>query len=138
MGSKGLDELVPHRAPFRFVDEVVSVETDRCELLLRLAPNDARLTAGELRPLLVVEALAQSTAAFYGAHGTEGTRIGLLVELSHVRLHGPALAGETVRLLVELHREISGFARFAGRAFAGARLLAEAELTVAPAPASAD
>jgi 3-hydroxyacyl-[acyl-carrier-protein] dehydratase len=127
---RGIDELVPHRPPFRFVDELVTVEAERGEFILRLAVEDTRLHEGVLSPLLLVEALAQATAGHHAFLHPEAAAGGMLVELADVQLFAPARGGERVTLVVEKTREHGVFARFTGRALVDGRVLAEAQLTV--------
>jgi 3-hydroxyacyl-[acyl-carrier-protein] dehydratase len=132
--SAAIDRLIPHRPPFRFVDTLVRAEAAEGELLLELATDDPRLTAGRLQPLLLVEALAQSAAAYHGAalaRDGGGVERGFLVQIDKALLRRAARGGESVRLAIRRTFTMGPMVRFEARARVGDETLAEAEITVA-------
>ena len=132
----GIEQWLPHREPFLFVDELVELRPDGGRFLLRLAAGDRRLTDGTLRPLLLVEALAQTTAALNGREHPGNPERGLLVDVS-ATFHGHGRAGDAIELDVTRLRVHGALYRYAGRATVDGRLLVEVELTVMreePAP----
>lgn len=131
---RAIEQWVPHRPPFLFVDEIVSVEKEGGRFVLALAAEDPRLYDGALPALLLVEALAQSTAAFHGITREGRRERGMLVEIQDAKLFGAATSGDRVLLDVERTRVHGQLARFRGRASVGGRPLVEAELTVVRAP----
>jgi 3-hydroxymyristoyl/3-hydroxydecanoyl-(acyl carrier protein) dehydratase len=128
-----IEQWLPHREPFRFVDELIEVKGETAELELRLARDDPRLQNGTLPPLLLVEALAQGAAVFNSYTHPQERESGLLGDVQ-ASLYGPARAGELVRLTVSRLRTHGPLVRFLGRATAEGRLLVEAELTVMREP----
>ena len=127
-----IDRLIPHRPPFRFVDEVVRVDPESGEFLLNLSATDPRLSTGRLAPLLVVEALAQAAAAFHGASQCSGgPETGMLVQLAEVKLMAAAAANDRVSLRVTRSHTLGDLVRFIGQATVNGRSLVSAELTVA-------
>lgn len=124
-----IEQWLPHRAPFRFVDTLVAVDGDTGRFSLVLAVDDPRLSGGYLQPLYLAEALAQSTAALNGYWRQDGPEMGLLVEMS-ASFHGAAHGGEVVSLEVRRLREHGPLGRYQGWASVGGRLLVEVELTV--------
>jgi len=133
-----IERWLPHRPPFRFVDELVAARDDGAEFLLRLATDDPRLRDGALAPLFLVEAVAQATAAFHGYTHAGAPEAGVLVEIQRAALHAPARGGDVVDIAVRRLHSLGALARFAGRVSAGPRLLAEAEITVARQPGGAE
>lgn len=139
--SRDIDALLAHRPPFRFVDALVDISETDGELVLVLADDDPRLTPeGLLRPLLLVEALAQGTAAFHGAVGAAGAggadgaapvrESGLLVSIDSARFHATARAGDRVCLRVHRERQLGPLVRFTATAAVGGTVLVEATVTV--------
>lgn len=126
-----IDNLLIHRPPFRFVDALVSVSEVDGVFALTLSAGDPRLTDGRLAPLFLVEALAQSAAAFFGAQQAHSAESGFLVELSAVELLADAHANQSVRLRVTKQRQLGAVARFLGEAKHNDALLARATITVA-------
>ncbi len=124
-----IEPLIPHRAPFRFVDAAVHVDATGGDFVITLSPDDERLTSGYLAPLLLVEALTQSAAAWHGTRQqTEET--GVLAQIERARLYGAARGGERVLLHVERERVLGNLARFVGSARRGDETLADAVFTV--------
>ncbi len=132
-----IDSLIPHRPPFRFVDRVVRLAEDGGEFELHLDTGDRRLNGDRLDPLFLVEALAQSAAAFHGATQNAAPGRGMLVDVSGSRFYAAARAGETVLLRIERERVFGNLVRFVGSARCGERLLAETRLTVQRQPNTA-
>ena len=125
----GIEQWIPHRKPFLFIDELVEMRPDGGRFVLRLAPDDPRLDKGTLKPLLLVEALAQTTAALAGHEHPERPERGLLVDVS-ATFHGDGHGGDVIDLDVHRVRTHGALHRYSGRATVGDRLLVEAELTV--------
>lgn len=131
-----IDALIPHRPPFRFVDEVIRIEGEEGSFALRLAENDARLRGNGLAPLFLLEALAQSTAAFHGAHlqlePNRGSELeeGVLVQIDAAELHQRASAGDDVLLWVRRSHRLGSLVRFETRASVADTVLARADITV--------
>lgn len=138
--TSAVEGWLPHRPPFRFVDRVVSRAEASAEMAIDLGPTDARLTNGVLPPLMLLESLAQTIAAFSGMQAG-GAEPGMLVEIDRARLLRAAPAGASVRLVVERRHALGNMSRFGARAELAGELLVEAELTVArvepPAPGAA-
>ncbi len=124
-----IEQWLPHREPFRFVDELVEVAGDTGRCALNLAPDDPRLSDGRFQPLLLVEALAQCTAVIDGYLNGGKPASGLLAEVQ-ASFHSAARGGERVDLEVRRVREHGPLLRYVGRATVGDRLCVEAELTV--------
>jgi len=134
MNLPRVEELIPHRPPFLFVDHAHHVSDTEGSFYLRLAGDDPRLQQGELQPLFLLEALAQSTAAFNGIHGKrevpDATESGVLVQIDKATLHARARAGDDIVLRVREVRRFGALVIFDGTAQCGDRILAEARLTV--------
>ena len=128
---ESFDRLIPHRPPFRFVDDVLEVGDESAELVLRLVPGDARLTNGRLAPLFLIEALAQAAAAFHGLKNAGTPEAGMLVQLDRVQLLAAACEGDEVHLTVRRTHTLGALVRFDGRVRVADCLLAAGELTVA-------
>jgi len=115
-------QLIPHRPPFLFVDEIVSESAD--SLLARRtfrADEDfyrghypgAPITPG----VLLCEAVFQ-TGALYMARTAAGqgnqTGIPLLAKISDVRFRLPVFPGDTVTIEVKRKETLGGFTLMSG------------------------
>jgi 3-hydroxyacyl-[acyl-carrier-protein] dehydratase len=85
-----LDDLLPHRPPMRFVEEVEAELTDGMVCAVRV-PAGSPFAAGGSVPALVALEMAAQTAATFESHGRlradrrRGARVGYLVGAREVR-----------------------------------------------------
>ncbi|MDE0135498.1 MAG: 3-hydroxyacyl-ACP dehydratase FabZ [Acidimicrobiaceae bacterium] len=104
------DELLPHRAPFLLVDEIVELQPgERCVALWRLT-GDEEFFAGHFpgRPtlpgVLMVEALAQTAGlAAASASSLEG-KLALFGGIDKARFRRQVIPGDTLRLEAKIDR----------------------------------
>lgn len=122
--------LVPHRPPALLLERVLAADEAgaAAELLVREGPW---VRGGALAPEALVEALAQTAAAFAGAQANREPRAGLLAGFSRFEFPTPARPGDRVRLEVRLEKVLGELAAFEGRASVEGRLVARGELRVA-------
>lgn len=105
-----LVELLPHRPPFRFVDEVLSLESgERVEALYRVTGREDFL-AGHFpgRPIfpgvLQLEALAQAGAIALLSDERYAGKLPLFGGVEEVRFRRQVVPGDELHLVVELER----------------------------------
>ena len=138
-----LRDLLPHGAPFRFVDRVVDYEpgrTIRAELDLRA---DAPFFAGHFpgRPLmpgvLITEALAQSAGLLLGLTArarqaeTNSPLPQFVLAAAQMKFVRPVAPGITLGLLAELERDFGGLFRCRVEACVIAEVIASGNVTLA-------
>jgi 3-hydroxyacyl-[acyl-carrier-protein] dehydratase len=123
--------LLAHRYPFLLVDAIHVVEPGRRVV------GTKRLTAGEwvtgggaVPGLLVVEALAQTAGGILlGLLDDARGAVGYFAGMRRVRLRGAPVAGDTLRLAVELRSFRRGVAGLRGSADVEGRVVATADFT---------
>lgn len=125
--------VLPQRAPFRFVDQVVSVSDDACHCTYRV-PREGPCFSLRMDPaLFLIEALAQ-TAAVYAAERLSGDRRGpvegVLGGVDGFRVHGRPRPGAVVDLRARLRKRLGPVLLFDVAATCGGEALVEARLTV--------
>jgi 3-hydroxyacyl-[acyl-carrier-protein] dehydratase len=135
-----IEAILPHRAPFLFVDRIVELEYGKRAVGVLDDPAAAahdfwvrgHFPGFAVFPgALLVEALAEVGAiAALGLPAFAG-RIALLTGLDNWRFRNPALPGVAVRLEAELVAMRRTFGRGRARATAGEQLLAEGDLSFA-------
>lgn len=135
--SDALDVLsvLPHRYPFLFVDRLRVIEPGRRAVGLKRVTGtewcgaDA-LPNGEMPGLLVVEALAQTSAAvLIGLLDGSAGAIGYFAGADRVKFRTLPRPGETLAMSVELVWFRRGVARVSGVATVNGRLCTRASFT---------
>jgi 3-hydroxyacyl-[acyl-carrier-protein] dehydratase len=132
-----IQEILPHRSPFLFVDTVTACEPGvHLEANLTLDPG-ADFFSGHFpnRPImpgvLVAEALAQASGLLIGL--TYGARMNFQLYLAQVDIKfiQTALPGETLALATTLKKSYGRLFRCAVAATVGSRMIAEGSLVLA-------
>lgn len=129
--------MIPHRAPFLFIDRVHSIDNGRSAVGVKNVTANEPHFAGHFpgRPImpgvLIVEAMAQ-TAATMVVETLGMIDKGMLVYFMTVdktRFRAPVGPGDVLELHVAVQRHKGTVWRFAGRGMVGERLCAEAEFS---------
>jgi len=131
-------DVIPHRPPFLFVDEVVDLHPGQsARARWRLDP-DAPFLAGHFpgRPImpgvLIVEALAQTGALAVLSEEEGGSgRLALFAGIERARFKRMVLPGETLDLEVEITRRRGPVGQGSGRATVDGQLACDATLRFA-------
>jgi 3-hydroxyacyl-[acyl-carrier-protein] dehydratase len=127
-------ELLPHRPPFLFVDELVSIEPGRSAVGIWRLTGDEHFLAGHFpgRPtlpgVLMCESIAQVGAAAVLMDERFTGRLPLFGGLDRARFRRQVVPGDELRLEVELGRMSTRAGRGSGRALVGDRLACECDL----------
>lgn len=117
-------DLIPHRPPFLFVDEIVSHDADGLsarrtwraeEDFYRGHYPGAPITPG----VLLCEAVFQTAACFMAlkaqaAGAKPGDGVPLIAKISDVRFRNPVYPGETILLEVKQKDAMGGFTMLSG------------------------
>ncbi len=130
--KKTLDELLPHRPPFRFLDRLLEARTDGCVGEYTFTA-DAYFFKGHfpgfpvVPGVLLVEAIAQCGGAGVVESDLVEARSILLATVSSAKFRRPVRPDETVRFEVEYMKTSPRLLRQRGKAFVGGEIAAEAE-----------
>ncbi len=132
-------DLIPHRPPFLFVDEIVSESADGLVAKRTLRADEefykghypgAPITPG----VLLCEAVFQ-TGALYLARtmAGKGTSAGvpLMAKISDVRFRNPVYPGETITIEVKQKEMLGGFYMMSGSVKSGDKRVLTVDFTVA-------
>jgi 3-hydroxyacyl-[acyl-carrier-protein] dehydratase len=141
IGIEKIEELLPHRSPFLFVDRVVSLEIDQKIVAERELRPDEPFFKGHFpgRPImpgvLITEALAQTSGLLLALSAVErgedaGGRMFYLAR-ADMKWTAPAKPGETLVLTAELQRTLGPLVAFRVRVHTKQNDVATGNLTLA-------
>lgn len=148
-----IESWIAHRPPFRWVDTLVDLQDDGGSFVLRLAPEQPRMQHGLHPSLVLLEALAQSTAAFWGAQAAgrgettstvssvpsaapsanpspTNVESGVIVAIDDAMLVASPRPHDEIILTVRRTHMLGPLVRFSGEARRGETLLCRADLSV--------
>ena len=134
--SDSVTDLIPHRPPFLFVDEIVSETADTLVARRTFRADEyfyqghypgQPITPGVLLCEAVFQAgallMAKRAQAAGGAAGAQGG-VPLLARVSDVKFRNPVFPGDTVELSVKIKEVMGGFTMMSGAiTSAGKRVL---------------
>ena len=140
--SDVIQEILPHRHPFLFVDRVLAFEAGVSISAARDLKNDDVFFAGHFpgRPImpgvLVSEALAQTSGLLIGLTRkvecpSASENLNLYLASVNIKFLTPASPGESLRLASRLSKEYGGLYLFNVAAFTGNTSIARGTLTLA-------
>lgn len=133
--AAGIMELLPHRPPMLLVDRLIDVVPGVSALGIKLVRPDEIFLQGHFpgKPVMpgvmIIEAMAQAAGAMAiaGQGPEDRNKLVLFTTLDNARFRKPVEPGDTLRLKVATRRKRHPFWQFAGEAFVGDSLCAEAE-----------
>ncbi len=136
-GRDAIESILPHRAPFLLLDEVVEmVPGERVAATYRV-PEDGWWFAGHFpeRPVmpgvLIVEAMAQTGAVAVLAEEENRGRIAFFAGIDDCRFKRVVSPGETLSLVCEIEQVRGPIGRGKATAHVGSELAARGTLTFA-------
>ncbi len=139
-----IQDLVPHRGRMRLLDAIVEAEPGRAVTRATVTDRWPLYAAGRVRPLVLVELVAQSAAVSFGmdrlASGeAPGEKSGFLVGLREARFFIDFLVpGDTVIVRVHDGFKMRDYREIIGTAHRNGRLASEMTLQVVQAGGEKD
>lgn len=131
--------LLPHRYPFLLLDRITEVDAGKSAKGIKNVTGGEWCmgeqvisgdTAGDMPHLLIVESLAQLSAALFATlmEGNEGA-VGYFMGIDRMRCRGRARPGDVLQLAITLTQFRRGVCKVHGEARVDGALLVRANLT---------
>ena len=137
LGREQIEEILPHRDPFLFLDEVTVLEPGSRVVARKLVQEDEWFLTGHFpgRPIMpgviIVEAMAQCGAVAVLADEANRGKLALFAGIDDVRFKRMVLPGDELELTCELDRMRGPVGRGKTAATVDGELVARATLMFA-------
>ena len=137
MDKTEIKKIIPHREPFLFIDEVLSLEAGKKAVALKHVSADEWYFKGHfpdypiMPGVLIVEAMAQVGAIALLSLPKNKGKIVLFAGIDGVRFKKEVVPGDVLRLEVEITRIKGPIGKGVGKAFVGDDIVSKGELIFA-------
>ena len=135
MNIQDIMKVLPHRYPFLLVDRIEELEEGKKVAGFKNVTINEPFFQGHfpdhpiMPGVLIIEAMAQVGGAYVAVVDNIGDdKVTYFVGVEKARFRKPVLPGDTLRMELELVSCRRGIYLFAGKAYVGTTLVAEAEL----------
>jgi 3-hydroxyacyl-[acyl-carrier-protein] dehydratase len=141
MERSEIETMIPHRAPFLWIDRVEELEPGvRCVAVKLVDPADpifaGHFPAKPILPgVLLIEAMAQTAGVMLGSAGQQGTGggVALLAAVNRFKFLKPVSPGQELRIETKKLTEVGKMAYIAGTVWVNGEMVASGELSVVSA-----
>ncbi|MBI4665867.1 MAG: 3-hydroxyacyl-ACP dehydratase FabZ [Nitrospinae bacterium] len=131
-----IGKYIPHRHPFLLIDRITEIEAFKRVVAIKNVTGSEYFFQGHFpeRPVmpgvLIIEAMAQAAAtlATYSTPSERG-KIIFFAAIERARFRKPVIPGDTIRMEIDVDKAKSRMWKVNGKAFVGADLACEANLT---------
>lgn len=126
---------LPHGYPFRFLDNIVELSSERGVAIKNATVNESffrgHFQENPLMPgVLIVEAMAQ-LAGLVMNYGKGKETTAFLAQIKDMKLKRPVLPADRIQITAEAKERFSTLANFSVKAMVDTALVAEGELVMA-------
>lgn len=133
--STAIEQIIPHRAPMRFVEELMECTDTTATALTRFTAEHFAVANGQVIETALVECLAQTVAAALGhrmrASGQSGAaHHGMLAAVSNFKIHARPPLNQTVTIEVREVKRLGPMLMITGKISCGAKLIATGDLSL--------
>jgi 3-hydroxyacyl-[acyl-carrier-protein] dehydratase len=137
-----IETMIPHRAPFLWIDRVEELEPGvRCVAVKLVDPANpifaGHFPAKPILPgVLLIEAVAQTAGVMLGSvasDGTAGTGVGLLAAVNRFKFLKAVTPGQEMRIETKKLTEVGKMACVGGTVWVNGEIVASGELSVVSA-----
>lgn len=132
-----IKEILPHRDPFLFIDEVIELIPEKKAVAIKYVKEDEYFFKGHfpktpvMPGVLIVEALAQVGGIIALSLEQFSGKIAYLAGVNNVKFRQPVLPGDTLRLECEIEKIRANIGFGYGKAYVGETLVCEGKMSFA-------
>jgi len=133
--SVPIEQLIPHRAPMRWVEELIDCTDTTATATTRFTAEHFAVANGGVIEIAFVECMAQAVAAALGqrmrASGKPGTaNNGMLAAVSNFKVFSHPPLNQTVTIEVREVKRLGPMLMIAGKISCGTELIATGDLSL--------
>jgi 3-hydroxyacyl-[acyl-carrier-protein] dehydratase len=135
--SAAIEQLIPHRAPMRFIDALVECTETTAVATVCFRADSYAVVNGFVLESALVECVAQTVAAALGRRAEINGKsdfavaaTGMLVAVSNFKIQSRPAAGKELRIEIRELRRLGLMLRVAGEIFCDGQIIASGELTL--------
>ncbi|HTA94529.1 MAG TPA: hypothetical protein VK769_00240 [Verrucomicrobiae bacterium] len=135
--SVAIENLIPHRAPMRFIDALVECTETTAVATVCFRENSFAVVNGFVLETALVECVAQTVAAALGQRAKDSVQPdssiaakGMLVSVSNFKIQTRPPAGKILRIEIRELKRLGLMLRISGEIFCDAKSIASGELTL--------
>jgi 3-hydroxyacyl-[acyl-carrier-protein] dehydratase len=135
MMAADIQQCIPHRYPFLFIDKVVDYKAGQSIKALKLASNSDPILQGHfpgnpvLPGVVIIEAMAQASAVLGKLTLAKETTTCLLMEVSQARFRRVVTSGDVLELNIQVAKQRGDFFWFSGEASVDGEVAAQAQFS---------
>ena len=134
MNKYEIEQLIPQRAPFRMVDELLNVDGETAVTLFVVQPDNYLLDSDGV----LAEHIAQSATALAGylsrEQGNSNVPVGYIGEIRNFRSYGTASVGDVMRTTVTREDVFGDIVCVNGETWVSDRRIAELQMKIYISP----
>jgi len=133
--SAALEQLLPHRSPMRWIDELVGFTDSTAQATVCFAADHFAVTDGAVLETALAECVAQTVAAAEGARARAGGKSGqpaggMLAAVSGFRVVSRPPCGQTLHIEVRELKRFGPMLLVSGTVTGDGQIVASGELTL--------
>lgn len=137
MNQEEIKQIIPHREPFLYLDEITELETLKRGVGIKYVREDEYYFQGHfpgqpvMPGVLIVEALAQVGAVTLLSHPEYQGKIAYFTGISKAKFRKSVYPGDTLTLICELKRFKNPFGFGSAKAYVDDQLVCEVDISFA-------
>ncbi len=135
--SVAIENLIPHRAPIRFIDELIECTEKTAVATVCLGENSFAVANGFVLETALVECVAQTVAAALGQRAKDSGQSdsgiaakGMLVSVSNFKIQSRPPPGKQLRIEIRELKRLGLMLRVSGEISCDGKSIASGELTL--------